>query len=70
MSARTIIGLLTRRATYLLRMVDLSSMPCVSSRSDEEAPTLRYIAVCAPRSVVVQHTLGHPLTRFNGHAHN
>jgi hypothetical protein len=48
MGARIIIGLLTRRATYLVKMVDLSSM---SRHGPTEGRPFIGIAVCSPTSV-------------------
>jgi hypothetical protein len=63
MGMRTIIGLLTRRAAKLGRMVnsDLSSM---SRHGPTERRHFIGVAVCAPISVAWD-TLGDPLTRFN-----
>jgi hypothetical protein len=63
MGMRTVIGFLTRRTTYLVRMVDLSSM---SRHGPSRRPQPFGIAVCSLISVpVVQHTFVQILTRFN-----
>jgi hypothetical protein len=61
MGARTSIGLLTRRATNLVRMVDLISM-CRHGPTERPQPFGNALWSLIP---VVQHTLAHTLTRFN-----
>jgi hypothetical protein len=62
---RTNIGLLTRRATYLVRMVDLSNK---RRHGPSERPQPFGVALCALMPVV-RDALGHASTRLNGHAH-
>jgi hypothetical protein len=63
MSMRTFIGLLTRRATYLVRMDDLSSM---SRHGLTERPQPFGIALWSLIPVlVVRRTFVLPSTRFN-----
>jgi hypothetical protein len=52
--------------TYLVRMVDLSSM---SRHGPTERPQPFGIVACAAM-LVAWVTLGYTLTRFNGHTHN